>query len=184
MSKNEMVQESEDEPLVLREDMVIKRMDPLEGCLIVHLAGYIDTYNADYFHKRMVTSIEAGHTKLIFQCKELTYVSSTGIGSFSSILKLVTSQGGNMVFFDLQPKVYDVFQLLGFAEVFTIKNTLDASLAVFRDGSSEESKQGYPRSIVCPVCANSLHSVHSGRFRCSVCKTILAIDKQGQIFLG
>ncbi|MDR0721634.1 MAG: STAS domain-containing protein [Treponema sp.] len=191
MSNNEIIQGFDDEQetsLVIEQEtsLAIKltRIDTLKGGLLVYLMGYLDTYNTDYFQKRVIKGIEAGYTKLIFQCGELTYLSSTGIGSFSRILKLVQSQGGNIVFCDLQPKVYEIFQLLGFTEVFIIKNTLDASLDVFRNRGLEESNRRYPMSVTCPVCARPLQAVHPGRFHCVACKTILAIDKQGQVFLG
>ncbi|MBE6350425.1 MAG: anti-sigma F factor antagonist, partial [Spirochaetaceae bacterium] len=42
----------------------------------------------------------------------------------------------------------------------------------------------FPKIFACPVCSKKLKAVKSGRFRCSECKTILAIDEQGQVFLG
>ncbi|MFW6234996.1 MAG: anti-sigma F factor antagonist, partial [Spirochaetota bacterium] len=33
-------------------------------------------------------------------------------------------------------------------------------------------------------CSTKLKASKSGRFRCSNCKTILAIDAAGQVFLG
>ncbi|MHB9291244.1 hypothetical protein Holit_00317 [Hollandina sp. SP2] len=183
MSNGEIVQGFVDEQEI---GITIKltRIDTLKEGLILYLTGYLDAYNADYFQQQVIKSIEAGYTKLIFQCGELTYLSSTGIGSFSRILNVVKPQGGTIVFCDLKPKVYEIFQLLGFIEVFIIKHTLDASLDVFRHGVLEESNQRYPMSFTCPVCASPIQAVHAGRFRCVGCKTLLAMDKQGQVFLG
>ncbi|MDR0628596.1 MAG: STAS domain-containing protein [Treponema sp.] len=183
MSNNDIMQGFDD---AQETGLTIKftHIDTLQGGILVYLIGYLDTYNTDYFQKRVIQGIEAGYTKVIFQCGELTYLSSTGIGSFSWILKLVKAQGGAIVFCNLQPKVYEIFQLLGFTEVFIIKNTLDASLEVFRNRGWEESNQRYPLSLTCPVCARSLQAVQPGRFHCVACKTILAMDTQGQVFLG
>jgi anti-anti-sigma factor len=183
MSNHEIIHEFADEQetgLTIKPTVI----DTLEGGLIVYLSGYITTYNADYFQKQVVQSIKAGYTKLIFQCRELTYLSATGIGSFSWIFKLVKSQGGDIVFCDLQPKVYDVFQVLGFTEVFIIKSTVDASMQVFHSGASEEAHRPYPQTFTCPVCASPLQAEHPSYFQCAGYKSILARDKQGQVFLG
>ncbi|MFQ3547304.1 MAG: anti-sigma F factor antagonist, partial [Termitinemataceae bacterium] len=42
----------------------------------------------------------------------------------------------------------------------------------------------FPKIFSCPICSKKLKAVKSGRFRCSECKTILAIDNAGQVFLG
>ena len=59
----------------------------VDKCLIVYLNGYIDTYNSNFFQKRIAKVVEAGFVNLIFNCAALNYVSSTGIGSFTSFLK-------------------------------------------------------------------------------------------------
>ena len=42
----------------------------------------------------------------------------------------------------------------------------------------------FPKVFACPVCAKKLKATKAGRFRCSECKSILAIDNQGQVLLG
>ena len=85
--------------------------------LIIYLTGYIDTYNSTYFQKKITQVIEAGFVNLIFNCTALNYVSSTGIGSFTVFLKMVKPKGGDVVLLEIQPKVYEVFQLIGFSAV-------------------------------------------------------------------
>jgi hypothetical protein len=129
-------------------------------------------------------AIEAGFIRLIFQCAGLNYVSSTGIGSFTAFLKSVKPRGGDLVLLEIQPKVYGVFQLLGFAPFFTIKDNLDDSVNFFRNGVLGEHLSLFPKVFFCPICSKKLRALKSGRFRCSECKTILTIDDLGQVFLG
>ena len=42
----------------------------------------------------------------------------------------------------------------------------------------------FPKIFKCPICGKKLKATKPGRFRCSECKTILAIDNSGQVFLG
>jgi len=104
----------------------------IDGCIILDLTGSIDTYNSTYFQKCIHKLVEAGFTRLIFNCAGLNYVSSTGIGSFTSFLKALKPKGGDLVLFEIQPKVYEVFQLLGFSQFFVIKNSLEESIRFFR----------------------------------------------------
>ena len=120
----------------------------------------------------------------MFQCGGLNYVSSTGIGSFTAFLKAVKPRGGDLVLLEIQPKVYEVFQLLGFSQFFNIKDNLDESINFFRNGAAAETVSLFPKIFVCPICSKKLKALKPGRFRCSECKTILAIDSAGQVFLG
>ena len=148
------------------------------------LTGYIDTYNSNYFQKRVAKAIESGFIKLIFQCSGLNYVSSTGIGSFTAFLKSVKPRGGDLVLLEIQSKVYEVFQLLGFSQFFNIKDNLEDSIGFFNTGSTADSVSIFPKIFSCPICSKKLKALKPGRFRCSECKTILAIDNPGQVFLG
>ncbi|MFP4409721.1 MAG: anti-sigma F factor antagonist, partial [Spirochaetaceae bacterium] len=93
-------------------------------------------------------------------------------------------RGGDLVLLEIQPKVYEVFQLLGFSQFFQIKDSLDDAVEHFqKDGQTVQSSV-FPKIFKCPICSTKLKATKSGRFRCSNCKTILAIDSAGQVFLG
>jgi anti-anti-sigma factor len=183
MSNNEIVPGFDDE----KDDSLkikLQKVTEVEGCLVLYLTGYIDTYNSTYFQKRVQKAIEAGFIRLVFQCGGLNYVSSTGIGSFTAFLKSVKPRGGDLVLLEIQPKVYEVFQLLGFSQFFNIKDDLESSVNFFRNGPDSDAVSLFPKIFTCPVCSKKLKSLKPGRFRCSECKTILTVDNAGQVFLG
>lgn len=161
----------------------LRKAEGVQNGLFIYLSGYIDTYNSSFFQKKVSQIIEAGFINLIFNCSSLNYVSSTGIGSFTVFLKMVKPKGGDVVLLEIQPKVYEVFQLLGFSQFFNIKTTADEAIAFF----SETTVVGtsiFPLVISCPVCSKKLRATRSGRFRCSGCKSILAINDNGEVSLG
>ena len=183
MNNNEIVagfDDEKDDSLKIR----LQSFESVDNCLALYLTGYIDTYNSNYFQKRVNRAIETGFTKLIFHCGGLNYVSSTGIGSFTAFLKAVKPRGGDLVLLEIQPKVYEVFQLLGFSQFFNIKDSLDEAVSFFEQKGNTGSGQIFPKIFKCPICSKKLKASKSGRFRCSECKTILAIDNNGQVFLG
>jgi anti-anti-sigma factor len=183
MSNNSIVpgfDDEKDDSLKIKLDKV----NEVSKCLLLSLTGYIDTYNSNFFQKRIQKAIDNGFVKLIFQCSGLNYISSIGIGSFTSFLKMVKIRGGDIVLLDIQPKVFEVFQLLGFSQFFNIRDSLEDS-AQFFDSDQEEGKlSAFPKIVSCPVCYKKLKTVKPGRFRCSECKSIIAIDDNGQVLLG
>lgn len=162
----------------------LQEVEDVDRCLILNLSGYIDTYNSSYFQKRVQKVIDTGFIRLIFSCANLNYVSSTGIGSFTSFLKNVKPKGGDIVLHEIQPKVYEVFQLLGFSQFFNINDDLEESIDLFRESSDEGVSASFPDVLTCPICSKKLKAVKPGRFRCSECKTILDVDKNGKVSLG
>jgi anti-anti-sigma factor len=183
MNNNDIVpsfDEEKDESLRIK----LEKVDGIDGCLVLYLSGYIDTYNSNFFQKRINRAVESGFIRLIFNCGGLNYVSSTGIGSFTAFLKAVKPRGGDLVLLEIQPKVYEVFQLLGFSQFFNIRDTLDDAINHFRSERSGSASDIFPKTFKCPVCSTRLRANRPGRFRCSNCKTILAIDQTGQVFLG
>ena len=73
--------------------------------------GRIDTYNSSYFKKSVDKLISSGFPHLVFCCASLGYVSSTGIGVFLKIREAIKAQDGEMFMVDLQPQVYEVFEI-------------------------------------------------------------------------
>ncbi len=164
--------------------VTLEELDGIKGGLLIHLDGYIDTYNSGILQSRIEKAIGADFIYLIFQCTNLNYVSSTGIGAFTSFLKALTPKGGELVLLQLQPKVYEVFQLLGFAQFFNVHPSLDEALDFLRSSSGGEGASIFPKVFDCPVCAKKLKASKAGRFRCSECKTILSVDRSANVLLS
>jgi anti-anti-sigma factor len=162
----------------------LRKADSINKGIFIYLSGYIDTYNSSFFQKQMTKVIDAGFINLVFNCSSLNYVSSTGIGSFTVFLKVVKPKGGDVVLLEIQPKVYEVFQLLGFSQFFNIKSSADEAIAYFSNGGGASENSTFPLVISCPVCNKKLRATKSGRFRCSGCRSILAINDVGEVSLG
>lgn len=164
--------------------IALKKADGINRGIFIYLNGYIDTYNSSFFQKQITKVIEAGYINLVFNCSALNYVSSTGIGSFTVFLKIVKPKNGDVVLLEIQPKVYEVFQLLGFSQFFNIKNTVEEAISYFNAGDSSGTASSFPLIISCPVCNKKLRATKAGRFRCSGCRSILAINESGEVTLG
>ena len=142
------------------------------------LNGYLDTYNSPEFQSHINELINSGVKYLMFNLNGLNYISSTGIGAFTSFLKHLRQKKGNMVLFGLQEKVMEVFQLLGFTKFFKIGSGLDEALLLLREGNpgSGVQKGTFPLVFDCPFCKRRLQAWRPGTFRCTGCKGTVSVD--------
>jgi len=129
----------------------LEKLEDVENGIIIYLNGYIDTYNSNFFQKRIQKVVEAGFINLVFNCASLNYVSSTGIGSFTAFLKMIKPKNGDIVLLEIQPKVYEVFQLLGFSQFFNIKESMAEATLFFHQGAPSTDSV-FPKVFSCPVC--------------------------------
>jgi anti-anti-sigma factor len=100
-----------------------------EACLLIRLSGYVDTYNATSFQRRVNKAIDAGYVRIIFDLSSLSYVSSTGINSFIAFLRSTQQRGGDIVLLGIQTEVCGVFEVLGFAAFFKMATSLPGALS-------------------------------------------------------
>ena len=67
--------------------LICSLINESKNLLFIQISGYIDSYNCSSFIDEILKLTDSGYINLIFDCNELNYVSSTGIGSLASIIK-------------------------------------------------------------------------------------------------
>lgn len=164
------------------------RMEPEilnSSAIVVHLTGFIDTYNSEFFTAQMRALIAAGYSKIVLACAKLTYISSTGVGAFTAILKDVGKKG-EVIIAESPTKVLEVFQLLGFSSFFHISPSLTAAKErAIASGatSAAPSATVFPKILDCPICEKKLKITKAGMFRCPECKTGVIVNEIGELSL-
>jgi anti-sigma B factor antagonist len=171
--------------IVLKETLTVI-IDTHETVTILTLKGFIDSYNTNNFKDLIVDLIEKGSINILFDCTELTYVSSSGIGAFVFLIKFAREKKGNIVIVKLQPKVFEIFKLLKIDQAVKIVKKLDQGLELFNVSKDSVTGTGsvFPREFNCPGCSKSLKVFNPGRFRCSQCKTVIVVDEGGEVGTG
>lgn len=141
---------------------------------LVKISGSIDTYNSNFFHSGISQLLEKENfQKLIFDCDALHYVSSTGVGIFiDTYLKCMRSKKEFFVL-NIQDRVREVFKLLGFDSQLRFISSIDET--------NEVVEMIFPKQVECPSCDKKLKVLKSGSFKCPVCKSIVRVDKKGDI---
>jgi anti-anti-sigma factor len=94
---------------------------------ILHLRGRLDLMAAREFGALLDGIIDGGGTKIVMDCRDLSYVSSSGLGAFISGGKKLGSHG-KLVFSALNRHVQDLFEMAGIANLFQIYGSKEDAL--------------------------------------------------------
>jgi anti-sigma B factor antagonist len=114
------------------EEFKVTRRD--EGDLtIVYPHGFLDAHTAPEFESALQSAIDAGRVQIIVNCKDLDYISSAGLGVFMGCIESVRDLGGDIKISNLIPKVYHVFELLGFHQLYDLTETEEQAASKFAD---------------------------------------------------
>ncbi len=97
------------------------RIEYTDGNAIVYIDGRIDTVNAGDFEKQLLPLSENKMMKITLDCEKLSYISSSGLRVFLSLLKKSKAYGGKLVIENMLPEILEIFTMTGFAAMFTIK---------------------------------------------------------------
>jgi len=96
----------------------------------LHVSGEIDAASSIHLDEHLVHSINAGVKLIIVECSNLDYISSAGLGVFMSHLQDLKEKSIKMVIVGLQPKVKNVFSILGLDQLIEIKETKEEVFGV------------------------------------------------------
>ncbi len=72
-------------------------------------------------------------------CRELSYISSAGLGVFMAFIEDVRKNSGDIKLTNMSPKVYNVFDLLGFPLLYEIFKDEQEAIVRFFDKSKNPS---------------------------------------------
>lgn len=78
----------------------------------IHLSGNFVMESADEFTLLLNTLVAGGMKHVVFDLTDLKYIDSTGIGLFIGLAKQLRAKEGDVVFFNVNAKVLEIFQLV------------------------------------------------------------------------
>ena len=91
-----------------------------EGVSVIDLKGYLDAHTAPDLENAFQKLLTDRKYNIIVNCKDLTYISSAGLGVFMAFIEDVRKNKGDIKLSNMSPKVYNVFDLLGFPLLYEI----------------------------------------------------------------
>ncbi len=85
--------------------------------------GRLDTPAAAEVNNSIQPLLEKADRRIILECKEMSYISSSGLRIFLSIRKAAAAKGGKVIVRDICPDIRQVFMMTGFLNLFEIENS-------------------------------------------------------------
>ena len=87
---------------------------------VLELNGELDAHTASQLENSLKDLIEREKHRIIVNCRNLDYIASAGLGVFMAYIEDVRSLGGDIKLTNMNSKVYNVFDLLGFPTLYDI----------------------------------------------------------------
>jgi serine/threonine-protein kinase RsbW len=95
---------------------------------VIRIDGRIDTLNSTALEVEMDQLRSRGEIKIIIDCNDLKYISSSGLRVFLNAQKKAISTKGKLSLCNMQLPIREIFDISGFSSIFTIYNSLDEAM--------------------------------------------------------
>jgi anti-sigma B factor antagonist len=91
-----------------------------EDISVIELKGYLDAHTAPDLETAFQKLITENKFNIVVNCRDLSYISSAGLGVFMAYVEDVRKNKGDIKLTNMTQKVYNVFDLLGFPILYEI----------------------------------------------------------------
>lgn len=95
---------------------------------VINLVGYLDAHTAPALENNFTELINDNRFKIVVNFSELAYISSAGLGVFMAYIEKIRNNKGDIKFTNMNEKVFNIFDLLGFPLLYEIFNTEEEAL--------------------------------------------------------
>ncbi|MEK6479882.1 STAS domain-containing protein [Catalinimonas sp. 4WD22] len=100
--------------------MVDVSVDFGEKYCLIKINGEVDASSSIHLDEAMQKAVNAECPKILVDCLDLRYISSAGLGVFMSYIQELEAKDKKLVLFNMNEKVYKVFEILGLHQLLTI----------------------------------------------------------------
>jgi anti-sigma B factor antagonist len=97
---------------------VMKREEPPVS--VLEIKGYLDAHTAPELESAIEGLVKDRKFNILVNCRDLTYISSAGLGVFMAYIEEVRKNQGDIKLSNMSPKIFNVFDLLGFPLLYEI----------------------------------------------------------------
>jgi anti-sigma B factor antagonist len=103
----------------------------IEKCMIIGIQGRLDTISSTVFEKQLMELMDQQFTRILVNCSQMDYISSSGLRDLLIALKKITLARGKFVICGLQENIREIFEISGFTTIFEIYPGEEEALGVF-----------------------------------------------------
>ena len=116
-----------------RDDLKVETFELAPGIWELKIAGSLDGTKVGKVDAAIDQVFAKGTYTLVVNLKEMTYVSSDGLGCFISSYVTSIKQGGRMVFMGASLDVREVFDLVGLTQILRFADNEETALRHLRE---------------------------------------------------
>jgi anti-sigma B factor antagonist len=91
------------------------------GSVLATVSGRLDTPAAVKAQQEINPLLEQADKEIVLDCKDLEYISSSGLRLFLTIRKETASKGGKVIIENINDEIKKVFMMTGFFNLFEIR---------------------------------------------------------------
>lgn len=96
------------------------RHEIADGVALCRIAGKIDALTGPQLQATAASAIDAGNPRIIFDMRDVAYISSAGLRVIVLTAKHAKAANGGLAVFGLQPAISEVFEITGLGAVIPI----------------------------------------------------------------
>jgi anti-anti-sigma factor len=100
--------------------------------LVLHPAGRLDSTTSDAFEREITSRVQSGAHNVVLDLEDLEYISSAGLRALLLSAKLISGRGGSLTLCAMKPNVSEVFEISGFADIFSIHGSVEDAVSTER----------------------------------------------------
>lgn len=104
-----------------------------DNVTILDISGELDAHTASQLENALKSLIDDENYSIIVNCSNLDYIASAGLGVFMAYIEDVRSLGGDIKLTNMNDRVYNVFDLLGFPTLYDILEDEKEALTSFEN---------------------------------------------------
>ena len=94
-----------------------------DNVMTAQLIGRLDTAVSQEVAAALQPVLDQAHKTIVLDCKELSYISSSGLRIFLTIRKAAAGKGGKVIVRDINNEIRQVFMMTGFLNLFEIQES-------------------------------------------------------------
>lgn len=104
--------------------------DIKDSTIIMTLDGELDASSSVVLDEELSDPEIMKYSKILVDCRNLNYISSAGLGVFISHLQRFEDAQIKLIFFNMQDKVRNVFEILGLDLLMTIVTNYEEAITI------------------------------------------------------
>ncbi len=89
--------------------------------LVAEIEGRVDTTTAKDFEAQVALLLQDECSDITLDCQKMSYVSSSGLRVFLILQKGINAKNGTLVLRSMSEPIKEIFNITGFASIFTIE---------------------------------------------------------------